>query len=64
MYLLIYPLAIKFISLSSQVFLSLYPSEYSHVIQVSVNYRGNSSCNERTYQPCEERPYQSYMERQ
>ena len=27
------------------------PSEYSHVLQVSLNYPGNPSCNEHMYQP-------------
>ena len=29
----------------------LYPSEYSHMLQVPVNYHGNSSSDECTYQP-------------
>ena len=53
----------------------LYPSESdSDVLQVSVNYHGNSSCNEHTYglnrsisnysgnSLCDECMYQPYME--
>ena len=56
--LLIYPgvsVAIKSIYLVLFSSTPLYPSEYS-VLQVPVNYHGNSLCNKRTYQP--------YMERQ
>ena len=38
-------LANKSVSFSSP----LYPSEYSHVLQLSVNNCANSLCNERTY---------------
>ena len=54
----------------------LYPSEYSHMLQVSINYCGISSCNECIYIPvlngtsvnysgnslCDECTYQPYME--
>ena len=48
-------LLIKFtlVSLALTFFSSspLYPSEYSHMLHVSVNHCGNPLCNERTYQP-------------